>query len=98
MAVDIKVAEFRLVMNRIFDHIEHDLGIERITLDQDSYWDVSDVERYNFDKSPEEFGHGQLQDDWEFLSSIIHDKDQAVSLMLIHAAPLLRRIGEQVGQ
>ena len=28
----------------------------------------------------------------------IKDKDQAVSPMLIHVAPLLRRIGEQVGQ
>jgi hypothetical protein len=98
MAVEIKIAELRLVMNRIFDHIEHDLDIVSLELDEDSYWDVADVERYDFSKSPEGFGHGQLQDDWGFLSSIVDDKDQAVSLMLIHAAPLLRRIGEQVGQ
>lgn len=88
----------RTVINRILDHIAHDLGHEVVILDKDSYWDVDDDERYEFTKSPEKFGHGQLEDDWQFLSSILDDKDQAVSLMLIHAAPLLRRIGEQIGR
>jgi hypothetical protein len=98
MDVEIKVADLRLVICRILDHIEQDLGHASLALDQDDYWDVVDDERYDFTKSPTNFEHGQLRDDWEFLSSIIKDKDQAVSLMLIHAAPLLRRIGEQIGQ
>ena len=98
MAVEIKLSELRLVVNRILDHIEHDLGHVSLTLDQDDYWDVSDGDRYDLTKSPESYVVGQLHDDWEFLSSILKDKDQAVSLMLIHAAPLLRRVGEQVGQ
>lgn len=98
MAVEISISELRLVTNRIFDHIEHDLGYASVNLDQNSYWDVADEERYDFTKSPEGLGHGQLHDDWEFLSSILRDKDQAVSLMLIHLAPVLRRVGEQVGQ
>jgi hypothetical protein len=98
MDVEIKIADLRLVIGRILDHIEHDLGHATLVLDQDDYWDVADDERYDFTKSPTGLGHGQLRDDWEFLSSIIEDKDQAVSLMLIHIAPLLRRIGEQVGR
>lgn len=98
MDVEVKVADLRLVLCRILDHIEHDLGHATVKLDQDNYWDIADEERYDFKKSPRNFEHGQLRDDWEFLSSIIEDKDQAVSLMLIHAAPVLRRIGEQVGQ
>jgi hypothetical protein len=98
MAVEINIAELRLVINRILDHIERDLGHANVKLDEDNYWDVADEERYDFAKSPKNFEHGQLHDDWEFLSSILRDKDQAVALMLIHAAPLLRRIGEQVGQ
>ncbi len=98
MDVEIKLSELRLVVNRILDHIEHDLGLLSVKLDQDDYWDVTDGERYDFTKSPENFGHGQLHDDWEFLSSILKDKDQAVALMLIHVAPLLRCIGEEVGQ
>lgn len=98
MVVEIKLSELRLVINRILDHIEHDLGRASVSLDQDDYWDVADEERYDFTKSPQNFEHGQLHDDWEFLSSILNDKDQAVALMLIHAAPLLRCVGEEVGQ
>ena len=98
MDVEVKIADLRLVICQILDHIERDLGYATVKLDQDNYWDVADEERYDFTKNPKSFEHGQLRDDWEFLSSLIKDKDQAVSLMLIHAAPLLRRIGEQVGQ
>jgi hypothetical protein len=94
--LEIQLSELRLVLNRILDHIEHDLGKARVRLDQDDYWDVADEERYDFTKSPQNFEHGQLGDDWEFLSAILKDKDQAVALMLMHAAPLLRCIGEQV--
>lgn len=96
MAVEIKLADLRLVINRILDHIEHDLGKKEVILDEDNYWDVGTQERYDFSKSPENFEHGQLSDDWQFLSAILDDKDQAFALMLMHATPLLRRIGEQV--
>lgn len=96
--VEIKVSDLRLVIDRILDHIERDLGRSTVTLRQDSYWDVADEERYDFTKTPKSFEHGQLHDDWQFLASILKDKDQAVSLMLIHVAPLLRCLGEEVGQ
>jgi hypothetical protein len=98
MGVEIRISEIREVVNRILDHIEHDLSLPAVRLSQDDYWDVLDDERYDFSKSPNSFGHGRLHDDWEFLSSILKDKDQAVALMLIHAAPLLRWLGEEVGQ
>lgn len=98
MALEINIAELRLAINRILEHIEHDLGHATVSLQEDDYWDVANQERYDFTKSPENFEHGQLHDDWEFLSSILNDKNQAVALMLIHVAPLLRCVGEQVGQ
>ena len=94
--LEIKISDLRLVINRILDHVEHGLGHAKVELDEDDYWDVPDKERYDFTKMPENFEHGQLRDDWEFLSAIIDDKDQAVTLMLAHVAPLLRRISEQV--
>jgi hypothetical protein len=97
MAVEINIAELRLAVNRILDHIEKDLGHVSVQLDQDDYWDVPDNARYDFTKSPEEHVVGKLHDDWQFLSSVLKDKDQAVALMLIHAVPLLRRLAEQIG-
>ncbi|WP_422087890.1 hypothetical protein [Variovorax sp.] len=98
MALEINLTELRLVINRIFDHMEHDLGQISVKLENDGYWDVAEGERYDFAKKPESFDHGQLYDDWEFLSAILDDKDQAVSIMLAHVAPLLRYVGEKVGQ
>jgi hypothetical protein len=98
MAVEINISDIRLIVNRILDHIEHDLGRSKVAIHNDDYWEVSDSQRYIFSASPSEHTVGKLTDDWEFLSAILDDKQQAVSLMLVHAAPLLREIGEQVGQ
>ena len=98
MDVEIKLSELRTVLNRILDHIENDLGHATVKLESDDYWEVADADRYDLTKGPEGYVVGQLHDDWGFLSSILKDKDQAVALMLIHAAPLLRCIGQEVGQ
>lgn len=98
MAVEIEIKDLRLVLNRILDHIEFDLDCKTVGLDQDDYWEVADADRYDLTKSPDNYSASKLSDDWEFLASIIADKDQAVSLMLVHAAPLLRRLGEQIGR
>ena len=98
MEQEIKISELRLVISRILDHIEQNLGIASVKLNQDDYWEVLDDERYDFTKTPVNYGHGQLSDDWEFLSSILKDKDQAVALMLIHVAPILQWLGEEVGR
>ena len=65
-SLSIEISELRLVVNRILDHIENDLGQAQVTLDQDDYWDVANAERYDFTKVPENFEHGQLRDDWSF--------------------------------
>lgn len=46
---------------------------------------------------PTELNVGQLHDDWRLLTKIAN-RDEAVAYMLIHLAPLLRYIGEEVGQ
>jgi hypothetical protein len=96
MAIEIKIAELRSAINRILNHIEYDLGMIKIALDKDHYWDMFSEDIYDLAKDPKNFGVEQLGDDWEFLSGILKDKDRAVALMLIHASPLPRRIGEQV--
>ena len=97
MATEIPICEIRMVVTRLLDHIERDLGRPIVSLSADDYWDVADDQRYEFDKSPEGYVVGKLSDDWEFLAAVLEDQDQAASLMLVHLAPLLRRIGEQIG-
>jgi hypothetical protein len=94
--VEIEISDLRLVINRILDRIEQDGRGVRIKLSEDDYWDVSSAERYDFTKVPQNFEHGQLRDDWQFLLSILADVDHAVAPMLLHVAPLLRCIAERV--
>jgi len=98
MDLEIKIADLREVTNRIFEHIEKDLKLDVVRLTEDYYWDVPSDRLYDMANRPAELDTGQLYDDWEFLSHILQDEDQAVSLMLIHLAPLLRYIGLKVGQ
>lgn len=98
MALEIEINDLRQVANRIFDHIQKDLKIDKVRIEQDYYWDIPKDKLYDPTKDPSDLVLGQLYDDWDFLSSILADKEQAVSLMLIHLAPLLRYIGEEVGQ
>ncbi len=93
----IEIEELRKITNWIFDHIRDDVNIKEINLDEDFYWDIDDDKLYDMQSKPIEIDVGQLYDDWEFLSKI-DNKEEAVSLMLIHLAPLLRYIGTKVGQ
>jgi hypothetical protein len=88
------------VVDAIFDHIGNDLKIEKLPLreDQDFYWEVPSDSLYAVKGAQPQLDVGRLRDDWEFLESITKDKSQAVALMLTHVAPLLRHIGEKVGQ
>jgi hypothetical protein len=99
MALDleINIEDIRKVINLILDHIENDLKISKVRIEEDYYWNMDKNHIYNVLEEPKESSIGQLYHDWEFLLHI-NSKDDAVSLMLIHVAPLLRYIGEKIGQ
>lgn len=100
MAAELDIRELKAVIDAIFDHIIHDVKVEKLTIkdEQDFYWDVPSNELYSVKGRQPQLEVGKLADDWEFLQAILKDKDQAVALMLIHAAPLLRQIGQEIGQ
>ena len=98
MAGVVNASELRVIVNRIRDHIEKDLGVTDIALTQDDYWTIVGNERFDLTRTPEVNGVGKLYDDWEFLQPLLKDKDQAVALMLVHVAPILHWLGEEVGR
>lgn len=96
----VNISELRRIVNDLLDHAESVNGPE-LRLDQDYYWDLESEVMY--DVTTRVSGvHlvGSLGDSWEFLLNMRNDdiKQDGPSLMLIHAAPLLRYIGEKVGQ
>jgi hypothetical protein len=100
MATDINLLELRKVTNAILDHIIEDLEINKLPLKDtaDFYWEVPSERLYTVHEEQPQLDVGRLSDDLEFLSIITQDKQQAVALMLSHLAPILRYIGEEIGE
>ena len=100
MACEIDVESLRVATNAILDHIVFDLGIKKLTPkeDRDFYWEVPSDRLYAVKDTQPQLDVGRLSDDWDFLLALPADRRQAVALMLIHVAPLLRFIGEEIGK
>jgi len=96
--MNIEVQKLRQVADKIFDHIENDLGVRSVPLDDDYYWQIPDAELYSIDKDPTELDIGQLSEDLSFLEDVVGEGEQAVCLMFLHLAPLLRYLAIKVGQ
>ena len=86
---EIEIAKLRVVLNKILDFIEHDLHREKVNLGRDHYWEVPLNQMYETTEPRFPLNCGSLEDDWNFLLSALTQKQQAVPVMLIHAAPLL---------
>jgi hypothetical protein len=97
MDLVISISDLRRITNLIFEHIEKDLHITTVPIEEDYYWDIPTAEVYNVLKDPHQLDIGQLYDDWGFLTKL-KAREDALSLMMIHLAPLLRYIGEKIGQ
>lgn len=100
MECEIDLAKLRQITDAFFTHLINDLGVEKVTIKEetDFYWNVPSDRLYKVRDERPELDIGRLSDDWDFLKAILRDEEQAVALMLIHLAPILRYIGEEVGQ
>ena len=98
----IKLSELREVIGKIFDHIEHDLGIETIDLWDNYYYSLGLEETFKEVGIPpnvDEIGIGDLIDDWDYLKPLLsEDREMAVSLLFMHVSPLLKLIAHRIGQ
>jgi hypothetical protein len=97
MDLQIRISDLRKITNLIFDHVEQDLNISSVPIEEDYYWHIPSKVVYKVEQDPPTPDIGQLYDDWEFLAKI-KQREDAVSLAMIHLAPLLRHIGEKIGQ
>lgn len=95
----VNIGELRRVINDLLEHVESINGPE-LRLDRDYYWSLSSEAMFDLTKQVSRVEEvGSLGDSWEFLLNMRESdiKQDGPSLMLTHAAPLLRYIGEKVG-
>ena len=100
MAAEIDVHALRKITDAILNHVIQDLGIEKITIteDRDFYWEVPQGRVHAVRQDQPQLDVGRLSDDWEFVENLIKEGEPKIALMLVHIAPLLRMIGENIGR
>lgn len=95
--IEIEVRQLQQIANRLFEHILVNRGVSKITLDKNFYWDIPLDQLHDVERSPE-LVMGSLEDDWEFVSDLLDINSDPVSFSLTELAPILRFLGEKVGQ
>lgn len=95
--MDIDTRELRVVINRLLDHIIETRGIEKVSLDENFYWNVPEEQAYDMNATIE-CDVGSLEDEWEFVSSLLDPDSDPVAYQLTEVAPIIRRIGEVLGK
>ena len=96
-ATAINIPELRRIVHELLLHVERVAG-ENVEIESDAYWDLPSPEIWDVSKDITKVDEvGSLGDDVQFLQSMDEIVTQGPSLNLIHAAPLLRYIGEKVG-
>jgi len=100
MQNEIDLRALKRAINAVLDHLVENVGVEKLPIKaaEDFYWDVPTSQLYAVKGNQPKLDVGRLADDWEFVTLMLRDKNSAVGAMLLHLAPLLRRVGEEVGQ
>ena len=93
---NVQISVLREVVNRIFDFIERDLRMKSIELPNDFYWSIADDVLYKMEQHPGQLDCGSLADDYEFTAAAYDDPSQAIPLVLMHIAPLLKALATAV--
>jgi hypothetical protein len=91
---EVDLIELKKVVNRLLDHVIETRGVRAVTLGDRYYWEVPAPDRYRGEVDPGELDVGDLADDWEFVSRLLHEENQPVAYQLTELAPLLAYLGE----
>ena len=92
----LNIPELRAIINDLLTRAEREMG-PNVPIDTDFYWDLFSPELWDVSKKIESVeGIGRLSDDLHFLRAMGNPLEVGPVLNLIHAAPLLRYLGEKV--
>jgi hypothetical protein len=98
MSHQIDLRQLREAISAILDHVIEDLARETVEIEpgKDLYWHVPVAELHEMSRKPIGTDVGRLSDDVDFMKLIQRGQSGDVSYNLVHIAPLLRYIGENV--
>ena len=96
--MEIELRRLQAVINRLFEHAIQTRGVEKVALDAEAYWSIDSDQVYDLAKEPAQLDVGSLSDDWEFASALLDPHCQPLANQFTEVAPLLRRLGEVLGE
>ncbi|MGV7208681.1 hypothetical protein ACLB1G_12585 [Oxalobacteraceae bacterium A2-2] len=94
----IHLPDLKQAIDAIFLHMTEVLNIDHVPLDQDYYLNIPRQLLYEAGDHCPPLEVGSLFEDLDFINKVSRNKEDAVSLMLVHVAPLLRYLAYKVGQ
>lgn len=92
--MEINLRQLRTVTIRLFDQLVQSEEVCKIGQHSNFYWNMKPEVLYDMSQEPKEFDVGSLADDWEFVSSLLDEKNEPVTYQFTEIAPILRYIGE----
>ena len=95
--MEINLVDLKKVINHLLDHIIETREITSFELKNNFYWNIPSPDVYNVDIKPKELDIGSIHDEWEFLSDLLDNENQPVAYQLTELAPILRYIGDRLG-
>lgn len=95
--MEINLVELKKVINRLLDHIIETRNVKVCELKTNYYWNIQSPSIYSVENEPAELDVGSLFDEWDMLSGLL-DNDQPVAYQLTELAPIIRYIGEKLGE
>jgi hypothetical protein len=93
---EIDVKHLRNAINAILDYIVEDLGLDKVPVEEDGYWDIGQSALYDLSKDPNDFSIGSLADDIGFSKLVQRGQSGDVPYNLVHIWPQLRYIAEKL--
>ena len=94
LQIQIGIGELKRILELLADHIRNESG-QTLTISEDYYWEVDERQLYNPTQDPDVFNLGQLSDDWQRLSKILHGEDPPIGYALVWLGAVLRAIGQK---
>jgi hypothetical protein len=93
--MEVEISQIREVTDKLLLHIMN-MGIEKIDLSADYYWNIPRESLYDNYEKPDSFSMGQLSEDLYFVQQIHQGIRPPLAYGLVWIASLLRFIGEEV--
>lgn len=96
MKVDVR--QVRKIVLRLLDHIIERHEVVEVDLNKDFFWVVPPDSVYEVEHQPSQLDVGSLEDEWQFVSSLLNPDARPTAYQLTQIAPILAAMGVSLGQ